>query len=165
MDTEKGDLRFVAKSALVLFFLVYDDRLFDDAFRCSTFGGVHVAPHHALHVLDDARHTFLVLALPAVVGNTKVGRDHLVEVVDAPVLDGLQILLGTTYDRDSIYSRGVLHVAEGTNHESQLHVVALFHCRGVPFLNDVQSCRLHCTPLPQVRPWNGKQRSLLDSCR
>ena len=162
---EKVDLRFVAESTLVLFFLVYNDRLFDNAFRCSTLGGVHVTPHHALHVLNDACHTFLVLVLPAVMGNTKIGWDHLVEVVDAPVLDGLQILLGTANERDSIYSRGVLHVAEGTNHKSQLHVVTLFHRCGVPFLNDVQSRRLHCTPLPQVHPWSGKQISLLDSCR
>lgn len=154
----KGNLRLVAERTLVLLVFVYDDGLFDDALRRSTLGGVHVAPHHALHVLDDAGNALLVLTLPAVVGNAEVGRDHLVEVVDAPVLDGLEVLLRTADDRKSEYSRGVLDVTEGANHKSQLHIVALLNGRRVPFLNDVQGRRLHDTPLPQVRPWSGRQR-------
>jgi hypothetical protein len=128
----------VAERTLVLLVFVYDDGLFDDALRRSTLGGVHVAPHHALHVLDNAGNALLVLTLPAVVRNTEVGRDHLVEVVDAPGLDGLEVLLRTTDDRKSGYSRGVLDVSEGTNHKPQFHTVALFNGRCVPFLNDVQ---------------------------
>ena len=154
----KGNLRFMAERTLVLLVFVYDDGLFDDALRRSTLGGVHVAPHHAFHVLDDAGNTLLVLTLPAVVGNAEIGRDHLVEVVDAPVLNGLEILFRPVDDRKSGYSRGVLDVTEGTNHKSQLHIIALFNCRCVPFLNNVQGRRLHGTPLPQVRPWNDRQR-------
>lgn len=142
----------MAERTLILLVLVYDDGLFDDALRRSTFGGVHIAPHHALHVFNDTSDALLVLTLPAVVGNAKVRRDHLVEVVDAPVLDGLQILLCTTDDKRSTRSRGVLDVPEGTHHKSQLHIVTLFDGRGVPFLNDVQSRRLHDTPPGHVRP-------------